>query len=1224
MRNELTGNTQSIYRNALPIYKNRPDLCEADEKSNEFAELFIRQSFFGQQTSVLSGTSLSQSKLQHLFIETRNLFRIEGQQTFGVGFPLFILPTDEELIVAPLFIKSLRLEPDPYQENLWTIGQTGTGRIEINEYLLDLWKKNPEFDAEDLFRSLPETLDFSPVKVQEFCQALSDKHDWQQYGNVQTLLPAPGIDVISAVPEAGGLHWSAVLGIYPVQNKNPKEEIEDWSQQFEPQVLPPAAESHPFGLLPLTPAQASCFHALREQKNILIGDSSDENRAHVLTHLLTNILSNGQKCLVVSDKAEALSNSQKQLSKTGFQRFHHLIKDTRHDTGNFLTILQSVAAAEPVLPDFNQVEYDVLLNKCKRLHSRLSAQYTATRESVFGNENRIELAGRYLRCRRRQDFELLNAHLRANDFAFNPEEYKDLKNSILISHVLYENVNTLTHPLSNLHPHVFTERKQAQGLEFTENRCQYFIGRFKDLQREFIRKTNSYRARLKEYYDLYYREFAYRVRKLREQITDNTRRYGQAFSDSGKGSLKLKSVFSSKQKEILHLRREIESDYRSLKKAFAERQYFDFAFTDSGSDISIQEIKANTDAFTQALNTGREGIADQINEEVKRLNAKNAKAKLKFDSVFADLEKAQDALLEELNGTQLYAEDFEHKMLTLDMRRQYTEGVIEQFEITLRNLRDFPVFHKWQRNWLNLNVQAQKVITALAKVQPTDWTPAFEAWYFQEAVNSSGSKDMPLDDSDLLKYTELRKELQTFLPTQINALQIEKQRVAIKALRKNDRETYRMLFSKSAAASKSNRAFSDLTGSGLNTISDIFPVMFLSLQAARELSKTVENSELFDYIIFLQSDHLRPEEAAPISRLGKRTTVFANSFLEQTGSLSEFLKIQKAPGMLIAPQQQATKGSGPSKDFGANLYLVNTEGHFKDKSGTNESEITSISQLLQEIEFTPERTLPAVGVVTFTKAQRDAVASHLLKIKQSNSEEGEKIRQLERNGMGVFFIEEVIGQQFDIFIVSFTFGMTGQKGRPGKRIKYLKGERGLQSIKYLLSKADHEMYLINSMNAKLLDEFSETENGSGAYYAANFIKFVRAAELKDEIEKHYRREILWGVNEKEKKESSLFAQEVRRILQRFFPQGRVLQYFKHEDIEIPLAVAPAEAGKAATWLQAGGFLAKTPSTCFMWEMRERKRIEEKNIHFEPVYSSVWCENTDLAAGKTAARIIKTL
>ena len=36
---------------------------------------------------------------------------------------------------------------------------------------------------------------------------------------------------------------------------------------------------------------------------------------------------------------------------------------------------------------------------------------------------------------------------------------------------------------------------------------------------------------------------------------------------------------------------------------------------------------------------------------------------------------------------------------------------------------------------------------------------------------------------------------------------------------------------------------------------------------------------------------------------------------------------------------------------------------------------------------------------------------------------------------------------------------------------------------------------------------------------------------------------------------------------------------------------------AATWLQAGGFLAKTPYTCFMWETRERKRIEEKNIQF---------------------------
>ena len=1221
MRNYNTISRQTIYKNALPIYKNRIDLCTLDEGSEDFADDFLSQLFSQSLDFQTSGTKSSQEKLPHLYFETRNSERIQGQKTFGLGYPLILFSGEDKLTVAPLFIWSLTLDPDPHKVNTWHLGSMDNRFTEVNERLLRYLEEHYEFSGSEEIRKLISTGNINTKSLQQIGERLEKELGLTSYGSAEHIVPAPGVDVIGALPEKGGLQWSGVLGVYPPQVQSTSRMSEtDLIEELKPRIVPQTSETHPFGILPLNPHQATAYHELRQQKSVVIEGKNHSGKTHLLVHLLSNILSNGQKCLVVSDSAEALKKTQKQLTKIGIYRNHFLLKDTRQDKVAFLEILRSAAGKEAQKNVFDAANFDVLLGQTQRLFDRLSSHYEAVQEPVFGEQNRAELVGKYLRCKKDAGHELLQSKLNARDFAFNPEEFQDLKQGIYLSHVLYEKVNTLQHPLNNLHPHIFTERSQENGKEYITHRCEYFLEKSNKLQKDFIQNLDIYANRLKEYYDLYFREFTYRLRSLQEKITDTEKQFGTQFTSSSSTSLKLKGLFSSRQKEVLNLRNEVKEDYASLQQAFAERQYFDFKFTRNISGFSIEEIRKNISNFTEALQNWRINIPSLLEEEMKRLSAKNAHPKLKFGKELIALEKKQDHLTDEINGALLYEQSLDHQMLTLHKRQKYCESVIERLEDSLRNLRDFPIFYKWQKNWLAQSPLSQKVITAMAKTKPKDWTSAFESWYFHQALDFYRNENMPTSDKELFKFGRLHRNLQELLPQHINEQQENLQKAALTKLKKKDRKTYNLLFSKNASKESQFLPFSEIAERGLEVMTDIFPILFTGLQAAKDIS--FQQKEYFDYIFFVESNHLKPADVSSIVPAGKRISLFTDPFFENEFSFGDFLKDNEVPAISLTGKflNSSIKTNNPT-EISTGITVIHAEGRFKEKAGINEGEIQQITKLLSQIRPSKDRTLPSVGIVTFTKAQRDAVSNYLLKIKQNNSLQSEKIKQLERNGLGVFFVEEVLGQNFDRLIVSLTFGSTSLKGRLGKRIKYLDSPAGLQGVKYLISKSSQKMDILNSIPEENLQEFLDNSENNGSYYLSQLLTYAESISRKDYLRAEAHHAMLWE-KEEDLPAQSLFRQEARHILKTFFRQGRVLQQYKQSDIEIPLCIAPMNEEKIAFWLHPDGFIAHTPKTSFPWELQQRRQIEAKNIHFQPIWSVNWWKNAEIAASKLAAKVIK--
>src|SRR5690606_9409529 len=141
--------------------------------------------------------------------------------------------------------------------------------------------------------------------------------------------------------------------------------------------------------------------------------------------------------------------------------------------------------------------------------------------------------------------------------------------------------------------------------------------------------------------------------------------------------------------------------------------------------MQIEEVIKNLRAFDHEFASWKEKLEDLIHEESIRLNSKTTHSSLGLKEEIAQLEYSLDELLEELNEAKLYQKQFENKTLTVSKRQRYLESIIEQMETTHLHLREFDQFYQWQSQWLQIGEVGQKVIKALVKVKPANWTAAF-------------------------------------------------------------------------------------------------------------------------------------------------------------------------------------------------------------------------------------------------------------------------------------------------------------------------------------------------------------------------------------------------------------------------------------------------------------------------------------------------------------------
>jgi PhoH-like protein len=1229
MRHTATSKT---YLSFLPLGNDHLDMFAIFNgimpQVTKWVELFYGHANF--ETDLHTEHTLADS-VRHFYFESKNQLKTRGQQPFGFGFPT-VFDRDEagNEVVAPLFIWYLTIKPHPTRRDSWLLSFDDNSPVVVNDYLVEHIRQKTGDQIGNHLNSYAHTRPFGYDGFKAFCSDLAERLHFSAEQVNTALRPMPSASLRGELCDRGDLAWMGAIGMFPHPDGS-LFESETQSIDFQ-NFTWTADHAHEFGILPEDAEQREALRTVLRNKITVVEGAHGTGKTHLATNILFNALSNGQRTAVVANDLASLMQIQNEFVKLGLGNLTFLLKDVYHDKKLLLDVLRNEQYGKTV--DYNPEEFNITVKQARRLLSKSDDSHDALSRPVFGEEPFSEVVGRYLASQRKAGRELLANHLNSSDFDFTKEEFTALQDLIQTSQTAFSTVNTLKHPLSNVHATTFAGNSSSESQTAIEGKLAHFVKRFKALQHQAIAVNDAYAQRLMTHYENHYLELREQLRHLREAHSDHQYQYGKDFESSNLlkvTGLYASSLFNDRSKNILTAKDEVVKRYDDLEGLFVSRKHFVHDFLKGSDKKDFAKFKLNLETFDLQLKGWRKALPSTVQEELQRLNAKVGQH---FDKNLAEeireIEVGLDELLEELNKSEIYTEPLSHKMLTLPKRMLFIEEVIEKLQETQLNLRDFDTFFDWQKHWLSLPDNGRKLVSALVKVRPLDWSAAFQSWYFYNILVVHYQSNTLSNDGLRDAMNESEDRLRTLLPNQIASLWNEKKKEAIRLMKSKNTSGFKYFFSEKNQQLAKGKYLREILRGGIATLSDIYPVLLVTPQVATHIIES-EGKE-FDVVIFDNAQNIEPEQVVPILRNTEGVVVlseYAASDGMLVNSLAAKLKMNNAATVRLNHLHRAVSATSrrinqaifyptlnvPFQQLTAEQSVIvkpMTNANYNPTSKMNGAEIVGVMQVLEEISATPFNTYPRVGVVAMTRQQRNSLNANLLNHVQKTLFGWEKIEQLQRNGLGVYAISELAGMQFDILVVSGTFSDFNDFTIP-------KAE-----FRQLLNSFTKKLYWVNSISNAHLEAATQDRRNEMPFLLSNLIQLGKLIQLGDTPQYEGVFQNLSNLYGKTPTSTdSSFVSEICRAVEPALGAGRLQTNYLIDNQLFPLVVLPAKTEDKPIVLRIDGKISNAGNYFSAdWERKLLRGLDAVGIKVVSVWSYNWWKEPQVEAARLVVAVEK--
>jgi len=1200
--------------NTHPDFEVTLDFVSLPDKQGES---LLEQLIQGDFRSVIATGVDQEPRLRQVYFEGRAWERSRGGAAVGIGYPFF---HDEEaesgrVVFAPLLIWEVHLEPGNQYNSPWRLSRTPTHRLRPNVYLISYWKNKTGKDLAPVFDRFLHRQSFGLKHLQHLCQNIAE-----ELGVTPPSLKGAPVMTDShafvSVEGNGTFVEAAILSCFPHQ---PPCTI-GLSQAI-------AADSDPisdtFGPYTLDPFQATVAERLQQKGSIWADGHSGTGKSTLGIHLLVNQLAHGQPCLVVSPRTGTLKEYESNIGQLGLARLAFLLRDTAADKMLMLDILRASASNRGAHQPGDSRRLRQIMNKGQRLHAKLTKSYLAYRATTVSGHPWAETVGQYLESAQTEGKELLGTQLNAQDYTFNEDSYDALSEVVERCYQLFKKTHTIRSPLGKLSPGLFLRMEEAEARTFAQTQVRQLLDKATRLQLWFINRIDAYADQLSAHYEQYYQKFARQLIGLKDKMAERESEYGKEFWSAGAGSLRVKQVFSGRAKALRTARKEILEGYRKLKEDFQRQPYFDAEFP-KWDEAEMPGLNQWLNAFETRLQQWRMNLREQVQDEVTRLSRKSVNPRLGFENQVEELEESLERLLDDINETGLYHLPLSHNTLTLPKRQRFLDEVVEQLEETRRALSEFGNFYAWQRNWLQLDEHARRMVKGLLRVKPDNWMAAFRTWFLDNALSQSYEAVLPPDLDALEEYAKIAERLKEELPGHILQLWQARKEQAVQDLRRRRKIAYKWLMQGGAVEERIQFA------RHLRTLGDVpmatSPALLTVPHLAEELFS--ESKQCFGLVI-IEEAHLVP--AAMLERLsamGQRTLMLSprgwNDQSLQPLEIQEEVpafQLRHLYGTSTLHFRQAAQPTPvlPTKE---QVAFEQVDGIYDEALEQNDAEARSVLAMLAKIERTPQRTYPSVGIVCFTTGQRLLLADYLLGIKQRRSTGVETIQQLDRNGLTLMDLSEVEGQKFDILIVSATFGPVGPNGPVTGHVHRLDQPGVQQQVEALMSAARQRVWVVSSLSVDWLEEGEKLfETGQRLPVYFSFWKACANHDISkiEQLSARFAAQLQQPVAFPPPYD---LLRQVQHYLRPYLSPGRLHLAERLSDDQLALTVDPASGFSRKFGLLVDGFKAHTPYTSFAWEAQQRQYWQRQGYELHQVWSPDWWRNPELQARKLASILIQ--
>ncbi|MEM9885430.1 MAG: hypothetical protein AAF849_06015 [Bacteroidota bacterium] len=1197
-----TKQIPTIYNQLFSLSGEWLDLSELSRGETAFAQAFIDDILQNKAVQEVIEADYEQAKkIQYLQNESYNLRKLEGRPVLGIGFPTLVAPQS----TMPLFIWEVNLQKLMGRRDAWSLQHFEVNHLRPNPAAVDYLKTAYNFNLEPQLQKMAYEKSVTFEQITNFLKVLPIALPEQA-----TLSP-----LHRNFPAAYGcmLLWSGVLGIF-------KASTTFSTASFAPSDAAVNNLKHDFGILKLNPDQEKAYQHCITHPQTVIDAVADTGKTYLLVQLLSNALFNGKSCLVLSRNAPKLQKAQRLLEQEGIGNLHFLLKDAQHDPYLLLELLRTLSKAKKRLISFDQNAFDILLDRTKAQKDKLRAYHQFVEKKCFQSLNWTATVGQFLHYSKIASYDYLDSYLKVEDFDWSEEELELLLLKLKASELLYQEEINVKHPLKKLHPNVFIQKEKEEARTYARTVLEQFIREANLLTQAFARQKSNYRSHLSNHYEQQFHQIQDHSDAIKIAIQDGRRLYQEDFDN-----LSNISIGSRRNKQILKEREQIFARFQQLKKELNSSSLFDFWLTENNKNLGVLENQMNR--LDEALEAWKRTWNDQLKEEIRRLSSKTSLPELNFQPSLTKLESGLRSLFSAVNEAEILREKFEDKNLTLHTQHRQLEGLLEELQSLAFHLKDFDVYFDWQKHFLQCKDKERKLLIALQKARPPQWAAALQSWYLYHFLSQQYDSHLkPLAENEIQTYAQKRALLKPLLLQQMNQYWHERQADQSASFQKKHKKDFQRIFKKPKQKA-SLMEIQAAVNNGFDAITAFTPILFSTPEAADAVFAKSQHS--FDYVI-VQEAHLVPNASiAPLLRLGKQQIFIGDQSLSHalaTPSVFEEAIASALPVQSIRQLYGSAQGlkaavfdaqSSQVQPDTPELHIQNVEGRFEEEEQHNTVEAEAIIRLLNQFEPNKIGQYPRIGIATFTTAQRDLILAHLEGVKQ---ERRDLMERFERSGLGVFRLDELYAQEFDILIFSTTFGAINQAGELSTSMNLLDLPQGIALVKSLIASTQKELFIIHSIPENTLATFRADTSKEGRFLLAQFFQYATAVQSGDPSLQQTTLTALSQQQETEA-ESAIFMDEVAAAIKPYLEKNRVFRNATVENHNMPLVVQPKQASEHLTAIYAEGILAEHLPTNYEWEHQMQQTFQQQDIDILSIWSIAWWKNQEQEIRKLAGRVI---
>lgn len=1176
------------------------DLSRLDNDSPDFAYQFIRELLSPDPNAMTFSSNFDYSRiLLNLYFSERNREKMSGRRQSAIGYPLVAFFSGGERVLAPLFIWEVALDPEGQSQHKWSLTPDKRRRPGCNAWLFDWLRTNGKEEIAEWYAGLPAKSKWSASGLFAVCNEFCQKTGFENPSQSIASTPQPSPEQLDELAAKGSLVWTALLGLF-----SKKQET------GSPVPAKGSADSTRTGqslsLLETDPWQTSVLEFHHHEKPVLAQGQAGFGKTHLLLSFLADALANEERCLVVSPWAPSLVAVQQRLEHIGLGNFSFVLRHPLNDMaawGGAFKLAAKKTAGEAAKPGDSQI--NLRFEQVFREKNRLDRQYQACSKKVFGDKTWTETVGLFLASNRIEGKELLGNQLNPQDYTFVPVQFELIRDAIAKCAAVFDKVKTLDHPLNNLNAGIFVHQSKQESLTFIQQHLELFLQKASQFQYKYIHIQNEYGDRLRSYFDQFYFEIHDQITRLTELVKDTLTLYGEDLLKTSRPTLQLYGLFAEKYKSALAAKARIAGWYEDLQKTCETRQLFDHNFLNFREARSLPKLRTNLEKLNASLEDWRNRLNSTIQEDLTRLSGKTAHPGLGFAEQITNLEDALDNLVDEISGSGLYQLPLQHKMLTLPKRQKLLEDIIHQLETTQFNLRDYGAFYEWQRLWFSLPEHARRIVRAIVKVKPNDWVAAFESWFLHQCLEKNYDPSLPVRPFELETFSRNYSELRGLLKQKTSAFWSNRRSEAIRRFKKENKG----LFEAFAEKGTSDFSAGKITGQAFREVTDCFPVLMVTTAVALDLLE--HQSGVWDRVVFLYPEFIPMEPRLPelgkfvLNITGQPTEVHPQSLMARILDQDPVVfPLKQGHRQFIGNMLSPITGEPAA----GQILFEQVDGRYDESTETNEEEARKILDWLNKIEPTKQRTLPSVGIACMTTGQRNLLLEYLLRIKQKRLPGVEKIQQLERNGLSVFRADEVCGQQFDILMISTTFGQANIGGALTRHLQRFNHAGGQAAVVQLMTAGNQEIRMANSIPEDNLEQLVQAPALKGVFLLCSWVRYLAARSKQDQPGMLRELKAVNAVYGEQNPANHPLAEEIAWHIAGRMRTERIRMNAHVGHLTLPLVILPDQPEGQALVVQPDHFFAQARSTDFIWENHQRKTLEAAGYQILPAWSVQWWKN----------------